>query len=240
MDFLCARADDMPTPLYQSLAGYRYQVFVETLRWDLRCEAGYEQDQFDHADTVHVVARNEQGQIVGCGRLLPSTGPYLLESVFPALLNGIEVPRSEQIWELSRFAAMDFQRDAAQEHLAERVLLEALRFCSTRGVTHLLAVSTPPVERLLRRAGVECQRLGPPIMAQGSPIVAFVISVSAVSIDALTVIEASVLQRQPVRRAPRVEVSDVLQTLAALVHEARPVRTSAPFAAHVACEPALH
>lgn len=219
MNFLCSRAAEMPSPLVTSLAQYRYQVFVERLGWELPIEQpGVEQDQFDLPNTVHIVARNGDGQIVGCGRLLPTTGPYLLESVFPNLLNGMPVPRSEQVWELSRFAAMETQggEAAAGSFMAERVLLQALRFCAERGVTHLIAVSTPPVERLLQRAGVECQRLGPPDLAGGKPVLAFVIAVTPRSIEALECIEAAALNHCAPLRLPRADGQLALNSLLAL------------------------
>lgn len=230
MNFVCAPAAEIPQALYDSLAAYRYEVFVQRLGWELPSQPGYEQDQFDHADTVHVVARRLDGSIVGCGRLLPTTGPYLLEQVFPRLLNGLPTPRSPQIWELSRFAAMPVngaETPATPDYMAERVLLQALRFCAQRGVTHLLAVSTPPVERLLQRAGVECQRLGPPEMAGGKPVIAFVIAVSDASIEALARIEAAALAQEAPVRAARGEGLHVLQELQAMAYAQLGVITQA-------------
>lgn len=221
MNFLCAQAGELPQPLVDSLARYRYQVFVERLGWELPAAPGYEQDQFDHAGTVHIVARSPQGQIVGCGRLLPTTGPYLLESVFPQLFNGLPIPRHEQVWELSRFAAMDVdggQPLTRADYMAERVLLQALRFCHARGVTHLLAVSTPPVERLLLRAGVECQRLGPPDIIGGQPVLAFVIRVSDVSIQALGAFETAAEGQTAPVRPPRCDGAQALHSLVAMAH----------------------
>jgi len=225
MNFVCARAHELPTPLYQSLAEYRYEVFVQRLGWELPGEPGCEQDEFDQPDTVHLVARDDDERIVGCGRLLPTTGPYLLESVFPQLLNGLPVPRNPQVWELSRFAAMPTQPGATasrRDFAAERVLLQALRFCAGQDVTHLLAVSTPPVERLLLRAGVECQRLGPPEMFNGQPVLAFVIAVNANSIAALeaferAAVEQAAVERGATRRQPGAELQ-VLQNLVSLSH----------------------
>jgi acyl homoserine lactone synthase len=222
MEFVCNTAEKIPQALYRSLAGYRHQVFVERLGWELPSQPGYEQDQFDRADTVHVVARNVSGQIVGCGRLLPTSGPYLLQEVFPQLLNGMTVPRSAKVWELSRFAAMSPQgAEPARrnDYVAERVLLQALRFCKSREVTHLLAVSTPPVERLLLRAGVRCQRLGPPDMAGGKPVIAFVIAVDDTSISALALLEEAALNHEVNVQVPRAAKSDVLESLLALAHD---------------------
>jgi acyl homoserine lactone synthase len=231
VNFVSARAQDFCSTLYTSLAGYRYRVFVERLGWDLQTPHGFEQDQFDRPDTVHVVARADDGEIVGCGRLLPTTGPYLLEQVFPHLLNGLAVPRSPQVWELSRFAAMPLHDKAGArlEHPAERVLLQALRFCAEHGVTHLLAVSTLPVERLLQRAGVELCRLGPPVQTHGQWLIAFVIAVTDTSITALEAYEAAALGLggKPAAASPR-DGSALLHQLQTL--GAGAVRTPDPLA----------
>ena len=214
MNISSARADHMHPDQYDALAAYRYRVFVERLGWELATAPGHEQDQFDHGDTVHIVASNEAGGIVGCGRLLPTTGEYLLASVFPELFNGLPIPRDEKVWELSRFAAMELEGGAdgtghaatgstkSRTFLAERVLLEALRFCATRGVTQLLAVSTLPVERLLKRAGVDVVRLGPPMAYGGQQVLAFVIGVHARSIEALAIFEAAAAGREALRPQP--------------------------------------
>lgn len=196
MNFVSARSSEFEPGLYDALARYRYRVFVERLGWELETTPGYEQDQFDHEGTVHVVARSPQGNIVGCGRPLPTTDNYLLQSVFPQLLNGLPAPRDPNIWELSRFAAMpikvaDGNVPAPCTHVAKQVLLQALRFCAARGVSQLLAVSTLPVERLMLRVGVDVQRIGPPVVIAGHRVLAFVIGVHQQSLDALAVFEVA-------------------------------------------------
>jgi len=195
MNFLTAPLNDLPPGLHARLAHYRHRVFVERLGWKLDTPYGYEQDQFDHDETIHIIARNDSGRIVGCGRLLPCTGPYLLESVFPQLLNGAEPPRGTDVWELSRFAAADLDAPAHEsrrrDHLAERVLLEALRFCAARRVKTLVAVSTLSTERLMLRAGVDVHRMGAPVMVDGQALLGFVIAVNEQSIKALTAFEVA-------------------------------------------------
>lgn len=248
MNFVSAKACELSPALYDSLAGYRYRVFVERLGWDLKTAPGYEQDQFDHEGTVHVVARDDDGEIVGCGRLLPTSGDYLLAGVFPELLNGIPAPRSDTIWELSRFAAMDVKGEdgalnARRQCMAERLLLQALRFCRDKGVTHLLAVTTVAVERLMQRAGVDCHRMGPPSIIGGEPVLAVVIAVNDRSIESLSAFEAAALglgeRPAPVRRAPE---SRVLHSLLAADAFAQVTSSPAfmPAATSADCLPQLH
>lgn len=187
MHYHCSPAREMTARQLHSLARYRHQVFVQRLGWQLGDDQGLELDQFDHPDTVHLVAEDGAGRVAGCARLLPTTGAYLLGEVFAGLLNGLEVPRCEQIWELSRFAcgiAEETDR-TAMKHLAENLLLRALQFCQASGVHQLLAVTTPAVERIIRRAHVEVQRLGPPVQHEGGFILACVIAVSERSMQEL-------------------------------------------------------
>lgn len=158
----------------QSLAEYRYRVFVERLGWTLPARDGLEYDQFDSEHTIYVVARRA-GVIVGTARLLPTTRPYLLESCFPDLLGSIEPPRSECVWELSRFAAVDLDSDGSSEptQIASKVavplLRQSIRYAAQRGAEHLITVSPVGIERLLRRNGFEFHAALPTVV-DGRPL----------------------------------------------------------------------
>ena len=65
MSIICKRGDELPANLYKSMSEFREKVFVERLGWNLKCESGYEQDQFDRHDTVYIVAQNESDDVIG-------------------------------------------------------------------------------------------------------------------------------------------------------------------------------
>jgi acyl homoserine lactone synthase len=160
------------------LARFRHRVFVEMLGWELQARDGLELDQFDRADTVYVAARSEHGGVVGIARLLPTTRPYLLRDVFPQLLHGQPLPATPSVWELSRFAAVDF--DAARtapvaqvsSPVAVGLLRESMRVAAGLGADRLITVSPLGVERLLRKAGFRAHRAGPPVIVDGHPVFA--------------------------------------------------------------------
>ncbi len=170
---------------YGELAAYRYRVFVEHLGWELGCPPEQEADQFDREDTVYVVSRTDEGDINGCARLLPTSRPYLLQEVFPQLLNGAGPPAADDIWELSRFTAVDLA--GLQEPgggrfsspVAVALLHESIACAARLGARCLITVSPLGVERLLRRAGFRAHRAGPPTMVDGHPLFACWIEVSA-------------------------------------------------------------
>lgn len=88
MQLVSGTSAGLPAGLYSRVSRYRHEVFVQRLAWNLQTPDGEEIDQFDREDTVYVVAQDAAGQIAGCGRLLPTTRPYLLGDVFAQLLNG--------------------------------------------------------------------------------------------------------------------------------------------------------
>ncbi|MGZ3181899.1 MAG: acyl-homoserine-lactone synthase [Telluria sp.] len=160
------------------MASYRYRVFIETLKWELPVENGMELDQFDRPDTLYVLSHDDQGDVNGCARLLPTTRPYLLGDVFPQLLTGLDIPCSPDIWELSRFAAVDFNNQTMNplqqfsSPIAVNLLRESIATAAAHGAKRLITVSPLGIERLLRRAGFRAHRAGPPMVIDGHAIFA--------------------------------------------------------------------
>lgn len=178
MQVISGAAETLPNNLYERVAGYRHQVFVEQLGWPLHTESGMESDQFDRSDTVYVIAQDAHNHITGCARLLPTTGPYLLRDVFPQLLNGLPPPRSPDVWELSRFAAMDFTSRGAPSYestptkVACKLLKQSIACAAGHGAKKLITVTSIAVERLLSRNEFRSHRAGLPMKIDGQSIVA--------------------------------------------------------------------
>jgi acyl homoserine lactone synthase len=168
----------LPEGYYGRVAHYRHRVFVEQLGWRLEAKDGAETDQFDRPDTVYVMVEDELGNIAGCSRLLQTTHPYLLAEVFPQLLNGLPPPTDPTVWELSRFAAMDFNARSATplaqfSNSATALLMRASVACAAaRGAQRLITVSPVGIERLIRRLGLQAHRAGPPMIIDGHAIFA--------------------------------------------------------------------
>ena len=178
MRFISGNSTSLRSDVMTGVANYRHRVFVEKLGWQLQCEKGIEYDQFDRADTQYVVAQDNSQHIIGTARLLPTLHPYLLGDVFPQLMNGLPVPASDDVWELSRFAALDFNAPATSamaqfsSPIAVGLLRASLEQAARLGAKKLITVSPLGVERLLRKAGFLAHRAGPPMVVDGSPIFA--------------------------------------------------------------------
>jgi acyl homoserine lactone synthase len=178
MRIISGAARELPAELLAKIAAYRYRVFVQTLQWDLHVADGIELDQFDDAATIYVITQDDSGDLTSFARLLPTDRPYLLGDVFPQLLNGLALPSSPDIWELSRFAAVDFKRQPTASEgqisslTAIRLLQASINCARARGASRLITVSPIGIERLLRRAGFHFHRAGPPTIVDGHPLCA--------------------------------------------------------------------
>lgn len=144
----------------------RHEVFRERLNWDVGSLAGRERDQFDDLEPVYIVCEQE-GDVLGSWRLLPTTGPYMLKDVFPELLHGAPAPETKDVWEISRFAVS--KRVTGNDSLGTirsvtQLLLDQLfTFAARRGLSRIVAVTDVRFERILRRSGLATHRFGPPL-----------------------------------------------------------------------------
>lgn len=170
----------LPPQLFEQMGRYRHEIFINQLGWGLNTLNDMELDEFDGPDAVYVCSHNEDGQVSGVARLLPTTAPYLMEKVFPKLWGGKQLPRDPKIWELSRFAAASQNpsgttaHQASAQHASE-LLRNVMRVSSMLGAQTLITVSPVGMERLLRLNGFRAARAGVPKMHLDEPIVALLI-----------------------------------------------------------------
>jgi acyl-homoserine lactone synthase len=80
----------------------RKQVFVDRFGWRLPAKGSWlEVDQFDDDYAVYLLARSPEGRHRGSVRLLPSSRPHMLNTLFSHLCPG-GVPGGDDCWEISR------------------------------------------------------------------------------------------------------------------------------------------
>jgi acyl homoserine lactone synthase len=172
------------------LATYRYKVFVEHLGWDLPItQIGSERDQFDRPDTLYIVVKDSSDRICGCARLLPTTQPYLLNSMLPGLMGNQKAPESTEVWELSRYTTQLVNGEITTREEATgrfRSLLKSVcEAAFNRGAKRLISFSALGVERIARSFGINVHRVGPSQFMDGKAIVAFWVELDEQTFTAL-------------------------------------------------------
>lgn len=158
----------------------RAKVFSGRLGWEVPVMSGMEFDGYDALDPAYMVMREPAGALLGCWRLLPTEGPYMLKDSFPQLLEGRAAPSDARIWELSRFALeTDKENRYGFSDMTMQCFEAVIRYGIENGLTHYVTVTTTAMERLTRRAGVVTSRLGEPQRIGIENAVAFYVDVRA-------------------------------------------------------------
>lgn len=186
----------------------RYRVFKQRLEWDVQVSGNMEVDEFDALRPVHLLHRSNDGRIQGGVRLLPSTGPTMLRDTFPILLEGEPAPRSNRVWESSRFA-LDVPPDApkASGGLAAatfELFAAMVEFGLSMRLAEIVTVTDARMERILRRAGWPLRSIGKPRPLGNTLAVAGYLEVST---DALERIRKSGHISGPVLWAPVIQAA---------------------------------
>jgi acyl homoserine lactone synthase len=150
-------ANDYPV-LLEAMFRLRKRVFSDRLGWDVQITDGMETDLFDGLDPAHIISVDEQGNVVGCMRLLQTTGPHMLADVFSSILDGEPPLRSSTVWEATRFC-VDTQRLSRGQgrntisYVTCEVMIGAFEFAMAAGVRDAVAVIDPVMNRVLQRSG---------------------------------------------------------------------------------------
>lgn len=152
--------------LLTSMYRLRRRVFKDRLAWAVSLSSDLELDVYDTLNPTYLLLMLNERDVVGCVRLLPTTGPTMVANLFPSLLGGKPVPRSERILESSRFCVdTKLADEPAGNGLARATfLLFAAMIENLRAVNAdcIVTVTDTRIERILRRAEWELERIAPP------------------------------------------------------------------------------
>jgi acyl homoserine lactone synthase len=144
--------------LVRGMFRLRARTFSERLGWDVEVTNGEERDLFDDLHPSYVICTDDENQVVGCMRLLQTTGPCMLSEIFAPLLDGQPAPRGAQLWEATRFC-IDIERltrapgSKLISRYASEVMIGAFEYAIEAGVTDAVAVIDPVMLRVMKHAG---------------------------------------------------------------------------------------
>lgn len=122
----------------------RKRIFCDQLKWVLPKEHDLEHDNFDDIYNLYVLNIDEDTNTVTGGvRLMPTTGPTLMHSVWQDLLPDPDDFRSPNIWEATRFC-VEPVANTRKSSLANRttlaLTLAVIDFAQANGISHIIAV----------------------------------------------------------------------------------------------------
>ncbi|WP_298935299.1 acyl-homoserine-lactone synthase [uncultured Ruegeria sp.] len=134
----------------------RADQFKTRLGWDVNVnEKGEERDQYDDLNPLYVIWEEPDGSHGGSMRVLPTTGPVMVNEIFGHLTGGSPI-RSPLIWEVTRFCLSR----TASPHTAGAIMLSGGEMMEGFGLTHIAGVFDARMIRIYRLIGSSPQVLG--------------------------------------------------------------------------------
>lgn len=165
----------------------RKRVFVDLRKWDLPVIDGqFEVDEFDCAHAVYLVSAATDGEHYGSIRLLPTTQPHLLGSVFPYLCNGPS-PVEANIWEITRGCISPRLRASQRLRERNRLTAAAVQFALLNGIARFVCIADSAWLSQISMLGWTCEPLGEPWTIAGVTTGALEIRISEETIDQLKI-----------------------------------------------------
>ncbi|MBR1281286.1 GNAT family N-acetyltransferase [Bradyrhizobium sp. AUGA SZCCT0177] len=156
-----------------SQARLRYEVFVKRRKLDHSSWGGLEFDEFDTPAATYLVWRDGQRVVRGVARLLRTTGPYMLRSYWPNLVERGDLPSSSRIFEVTRVCV-----DKTVEPIIRRTIFPEL-LCGIQEFLHrndgigMIGVTREHLLAHFIQTGIEW--LGPAHLVEGEMERAFLV-----------------------------------------------------------------
>ena len=141
----------------------RRQVFVDLLKWDVPVLDGrFEIDQFDDSHATYLIVADEDGDHLGSARLLPTTRPHILGSLF-ANLCAAPPPTGPQVFEITRFCLSRRQNAASRRLTRNRLVSGLARHALETGIRTYTGVAEMSWLQQILAFGWDCRPLGVPV-----------------------------------------------------------------------------
>ena len=154
--YLYADGLDQYPALKDSMFRDRADQFKSRLNWDVIVDHdGYERDEYDDLNPMYVIWEDAIGRHSGSMRLLPTTGPCMVNDHFSDLMQGDKF-QSPFIWEGTRFC---LSRNATRR-TANALMLAAGEVMIGFGIKHCIGVFDHRMIRIYRMIGAAPEILG--------------------------------------------------------------------------------
>jgi len=139
----------------------RKRVFVDLLGWDVPVLAErFEVDQFDDVHCAYLLLADSAGGHLASARLLPTTRPHILDSLYPELCDG-SAPRGPDIFEITRFC---LERDLSardRRRVRDTLICGLVEYALANGIRAYTAIAERRWLEQIQGFGWRTRALGP-------------------------------------------------------------------------------
>ncbi|WP_374394881.1 acyl-homoserine-lactone synthase [Sphingopyxis sp.] len=157
----------------------RKRVFIDLLKWDLPALAGcYELDQFDDVHATYLIVTDGEADHLASARLLQTTRPALLDSLFPELVSGA-IPHGPDIVEITRFCLSPGIGARRRREARDTLLVALVEHALVHDISTYVGVADLAWFRQIQTFGWDCEALGAPMLHGGQALTALRIDIDA-------------------------------------------------------------
>lgn len=186
INVVTAENRDRYEPLLRDMHRDRKRVFVDRLKWTVPVVDGDKEiDQFDHDGAVYLIISGPDQRHLGSARLLPSTRPHILGSLFPQLC-AEPVPVGPHIWEMTRLVySPELTNVDALNRTRMMLRLALVEFALSIGIRHYSCIVRMDFLPTVLSAGWVAIPLGFPTDIDGELTTAVQIDIDAAALRAV-------------------------------------------------------
>jgi len=129
-------------PIYEQHR-LRHDCIVQRQAWNVPTIRNMEYDQYDNPAAYYLVWRDGAGKARGSSRLYPTDRPYMLQEIFPHLVDRISLPKSHEVWEGSRFCVDASLSPEMRKRIIQEIVIGYLEFALSEGIANIIGVMYP-------------------------------------------------------------------------------------------------
>lgn len=117
----------------------RHQIFVTRQQWEVPSFGALEYDQFDTPAATYLIWLDDSGQARGVVRLIPTLRPYMIQQLWPDLLDH-PPPCQPGIWEATRFGCDHALPSPLRHRVVAELICACQEFAVSRDIDQYLGV----------------------------------------------------------------------------------------------------
>lgn len=162
----------------RSMFAARKSVFVDLLKWNVPVLDGtFEVDQFDDIHATYLILADVDGTHLGSVRLLPTTRPHILDSLYAELCEDAP-PHGRDIFEITRFC-LDRRLSARERRrVRDTLVTELVDHALSNGISAYSAIAEMGWFQQILAFGWRCMPLGLPQVIDGTMLAALRIEIT--------------------------------------------------------------
>ncbi|MES2326214.1 MAG: acyl-homoserine-lactone synthase [Pseudomonadota bacterium] len=163
----------------------RKSVFVDLLKWNVPVLDGrFELDQFDDSHANYIIIADENGDHLGSARLLPTTRPHILGTLF-ADLCAAPPPAGRAVAEITRFCLSRRQNAALRRQTRNQLVTALAWYALEVGIHTYTGVAEMGWLQQILAFGWDCRPLGVPAKLECGMLGALAIEIRSDTPDLL-------------------------------------------------------